>query len=736
MKKLMNKSLCAWIIIFLMITYAFPIISSAQTSYNTYLALGDSIAYGYGLPDKDKESYAAKVREKYNIEISNFKNLAVSGMTCEEFYTIIQKNEYTQAIKSSQLITISIGSNELLGIVTMAVSEVTGIPKNDPAFLTKAQEVFLNAGVLDKAKMLSAIYNFFTSEETKVTIENAIKTYQDNWIKSVKYIKEVNPNAIIVATEFYNPYYEFALYKYDLGGFVDEYIQKMNKILTDYSNSESEYKIAKIYSAFNTTNPRITNVNISTTNFNLDPHPNVLGHEIICTKILDALSNVTTSKKNIATLTISDIVDRTYTGEKIEPEITIKDGGKQLVKDKDFTVSYSNNIEIGEAKVTIIGIGNYQGNVTKTFNIKSMEQKEISKLSIESVEEQTYTGIKIVPDVKIMDGTKKLIKDTDYELKYNDNINVGNATIVISGIGNYIGTEKLNFKIVEKYIDTVEVEDIPEQIYTGKEIKPTIVVKDASAKLIESVDYMVTYTDNIDVGKATVSITGKGNYRGTLEKEFNIIENNQTELKDISNLQITEIENKIYTGKLITPEVRVKDGEKILIKNIDYTISYNNNINIGTATATITGIGKYMGKVEKNFEIERKDINYTTIEDISDQMYTGDKIQPQIKISSDSILLKQGQDYMVEYTNNMEEGTAIIQIKGIGNYTGTTTKTFNIVNLDNKEKGEEDKKDETLANKPIPNTGKKVVILMLIVGTMTIGIILFIKLKEYKKLNI
>ena len=73
----------------------------------------------------------------------------------------------------------------------------------------------------------------------------------------------------------------------------------MNVILTSYSNSEKEYKIAKIYSSFNTTNPRITNVNISATKFNVDPHPNVLGHEIICTKILDALSNVTTNISKI-----------------------------------------------------------------------------------------------------------------------------------------------------------------------------------------------------------------------------------------------------------------------------------------------------------------------------------------------------------------------------------------------------------------------------------------------------
>lgn len=738
MRKLMKKSLAMLMIFLLLTIYIFPIISLADSSYETYLVLGDSIAYGYGLSNKEVDSYAAKVKDKYNIKSQNFKNLAVSGMTCAEFYVKIQENEYTQAIKSSELITISIGSNELLGIVTQAISEVTGIPSNDPAFMTKAQDAFLNASILKKGQMLTAIYNFFTSEETKVTIENAIKTYQDNWAKSIAYIKTINPNAVIVATEFYNPYYEFSLLKYDLGGFVDEYIQKMNQILAETSKSESEYKIAKIYSAFNTTNPRITNVNISTTNFNLDPHPNVSGHEVICTKILDALSNVTIAKKkDIATLTISDISDKTFTGEKIEPEITIKDGNTELIKNQDFTVSYSNNIEIGEAKVTIIGIGNYEGKVIKTFQIKNVERKDIANLTMNEIEEQVYTGIKIVPDLEVIDGTKQLTKGSDYELKYKDNIDVGNATITVTGIGNYTGMKTVNFTIVAKDINTVEIQDIPDQTYTGTAIMPDIMISDVSSKLVKDKDYTITYANNTEIGKATVEIKGKGNYTGTISKEFNIIENKQEELKNIEELEITDIEDKIYTGKLITPEVRIKDGEKILRKNTDYTISYINNMEVGIGTAIITGIDSYTGKIEKNFEIVRKDIQYTTIEDISDQIYTGNDIKPEVIISSDSILLKQGQDYTIKYINNREKGTATIQIEGKGNYTGTATKTFNIVAFNNNEDPEEqNKNDETIANKPIPNTGKKLILLGLLLGITSIGVILFIKLNEYRKLKI
>ena len=762
MKRVIKKIISTLIIVLLSVSYMYPIFTYADTStFKTYVALGDSIAYGYGLSDRDTESYAAKVAKKYNISSSNFKNLAVSGMTCEEFYEQIQKSEYTNAIKSANLITISIGSNELLGIVIRAVADVTGVSADDPDFVTKAQNAFLNASAIQKVMMLNKIYKFCTSEETKVTIENAIKKYEEKWKQSVEYIKNQNPDVVIVATEFYNPYYEVAFASWDISGFVDEYIKKMNVILTSYSNSEKEYKIAKIYSSFNTTNPRVTNVNIATSNFNIDPHPNTLGHEIICTKVLDALSSITVSKKAIESLGISEITDQTYTGKAIEPEITIRDGETILIKNKDYTVSYSNNINIGEAKIIITGIGNYTGSVTKTFNIKEKERKDITKLSINTIEEQVYTGIKITPEVKINDQSYILVKDKDYQINYSNNIDVGTANITVIGIGDYKGTLNSKFSITEKNINEVNVENILDQKYTGQEIKPEIIITNGSIKLQENKDYTISYNNNVNAGTANVTITGKENYKGTVVKQFNIINENQNVVKNIADTTITDIEDRVYTGKLITPEVRIKDGENILIKDKDYTISYSNNINIGTAVATITGIGDYSGKVEKTFNIIKKDIKYTTILDIEDQKYTGNNITPEVIITSDFITLKQGQDYTVKYVNNIDEGIATIQITGIGNYEGTTTKTFNIVkekdenakedkndankdnsndksDKDNNDKSSiqgEDNKDTTIADTIIPNSGIKLGILSVIL-VLLVSTVIFLQLyKRNKDIN-
>ena len=741
MKRITSKSLNILIIFILLIIYICPIITFANSNFTTYVALGDSIAYGYGLANRETESYPNMIREKYNISESNFQNLSIPGMTCTEFYQKIQEEDYTNVISNADLLTISIGSNELLGLVTKAVSEVTGVPEDSANFVEEAQNVFLNANMLEKLNMLTEIYNMFTSEEMKLQIEASINAYKDSWTKSIQYIKQINPDITIVATEFYNPYYEISLGSYDLGGFVDENIQKLNEILINSSNSETEYKIAKIYDAFNITDPRLTNVNISLSNLNVDPHPNALGHEVICTKIMDALVDVD-NKKDISELTISEIKDQAYTGEEITPKVTIKDGDVELIENQDFTVSYSDNLDIGEAKVTIIGIGNYEGKVIKTFNITNSEQKDISNLDTTKLNDETYTGIKITPDVEITDGDYKLIKDTDYELSYENNINVGTAKIIIRGIGNYTGSKTLEFNIIQKDINLTTVQDIVNQVYTGEEITPNVMISDGSAKLVENKDYNISYENNIELGEASITITGIGNYTGTTTKKFNIVEESTGEIKNIADLTIDEIGDKIYTGKLITPELRIKDGDTVLIKNEDYTINYTNNINVGTANVIIKGIGNYEGQVEKQFNIVRKDINYTTILDIPDQIYTGENIEVNITIESDGIVLKEGEDYTIEYVNNKEVGTASVKIEGIGNYEGTMTKTFNIIeNNDNENDNKQDnninnsENNNMVADKILPFAGKNI-ILYILIGVLTIVIATtFIWLKKNRDIK-
>ncbi|MBR3134769.1 MAG: hypothetical protein IKG56_04830 [Clostridia bacterium] len=743
----MKKFLVYQIIFILLFQLVMPIVVYSKTT--SYLATGDSIAYGYGLPNIEEQRYSEIVRGKIGVSKNNCRNLAVSGMTCQEYYTAIQATEFTNAIKNADLMTVSIGSNELLELATGALASATGIPANDPAFLTKVKQVFEEASLMQKYAMATTIYNFFTSQETKDKIEQSIQTYQQYWDLSVKYIKEVNPNINIVATEFYNPYYEVQIATFDLGGYAAEPIEKMNTILHSRSNNETDYKIAKIYDAFNTTNPRLTNVDIkiSMTNssIELDPHPNVSGHEMIATKVMDAIATIQESKKNIGELNISDIADQTYTGKEIKPVVVIKDGTKTLVENTDYTLIYIDNTAVGEAKINIVGIGEYEGNVIKTFNIKEQAKntKDINSLNIKDIEAEVFTGVAIKPDVSINDGNYTLENEKDYILTYQNNVNVGNATIIIRGVGNYEGETTKTFSINPKSISGVIISDIENQKYTGNEINPDVVVYDGSIKLVEKQDYNVSYNNNTNVGTATVTITGINNYTGSANKSFEIIQEIVETKKDISEVECTEIEDKIYTGKLITPEVTLKDGEKLLTKDVDYKLTYENNLNIGEGKLIIAGLGDYKGSVEKVFNIIRKDINHTYIEDIPDQTYTGKEIKPDISITNDYIKIVEGTDYTVEYKNNINEGTAQIIITGINNFEGTMIKTFNIVKekpvvepskpetntvtnepTNNNYRINTIEKDPTVSNRIIPQTGQTLIGLLIVAMLTTISILL------------
>lgn len=734
-----NKIVLSFIILSLLISYLFPIISFG--TYNKYISLGDSIPAGYYLEKPEADSYGEKLRQKLYIPSDNYENLSVSAETTLQFYSTIQTDEYTNAIANSDLITITIGSNEILEVVAEGLSYATGIPMPtyNMEFLYLVVDAFSNADLLEKVEILLALYEYVTTEDIKGKVETNIQRYEEYWEKSLDYIKQINPSATIVVTEFFNPYYDITLLNYDFGGWCDEIIQKLNTILYDYSESETEYQIAKIYSTFNTTNPRLTNVDLSLTNLNLDPHPTVLGHEIISLKILETLSsnNTSSTKKDISTLYITDIENQEYTGTSIEPEIKIKDGNFILVENQDYTVIYTNNVNVGQASAIIVGTGNYTGQTTKTFNIQNSNIKDISTCQVNALEYQLYLGMNLEPDVVVLDGTKVLEKNTDYTLKYQNNINVGMATVTITGIGNYTGSITTNFIIAPMPISTTTVHDISDQLYTGKEITPEIIISFGAVKLIEGTDYTLEYENNINKGTATINITGTGNYSGTVTKEFNIVSTVDSQLQNISQATLSKISDKTYTGSSITPDITVSINGKTLKQNIDYKIFYSNNINIGTGIATVVGIGDYTGTIETSFNIVKKSIENLSLDDIPNQEYTGKSIEPQIVLTDNSTKLKENVDYTVSYYNNIEIGLATIQIYGKGNYAGTLFKTFNIVEappvIDTEDEPQDnnpnnvqnipgDTIDKTTSNNILPNAGATLKFLIAIIFLIILSI--------------
>jgi hypothetical protein len=166
----------------------------------------------------------------------------------------------------------------------------------------------------------------------------------------------------------------------------------------------------------------------------------------------------------------------------------------------------------------------------------------------------------------------------------------------IRNFGSIINMENLGGNplnaIMESWIDS-----IPAHLYTGDSIKPAVAVRDGDSTLIPGADYTVRYSNNVNAGTATVTVTGAGKYTGTASINFTI------NPKPVADDWIADIPEQIYQGDSVKPAVAVKDGDNTLVSGTDYTVGYSNNANAGTATATVTGTGNYTGTANKAFII-------------------------------------------------------------------------------------------------------------------------------------
>lgn len=208
----------------------------------------------------------------------------------------------------------------------------------------------------------------------------------------------------------------------------------------------------------------------------------------------------------------------------------------------------------------------------------------------------------------------------------------------------------------------------PDYEYNGKSHEPEIESSESAPELEQGSDYEVTYENNINAGTATVKITGKDIFCGTVERSFKITpdengmyvcyfaENNETYLETT------------FKGKKVEPEV-VIDG---LVQGKDYTVTYVNNEKPGEARAELTGIGNYKGSETLYFTIYGK---LPAADPIADQTYTGKELTPAIVIPG----LKAGEDYYMYYEDNQYPGVATVTIYGTGYYKGTATIHFKII---------------------------------------------------------
>ena len=260
--------------------------------------------------------------------------------------------------------------------------------------------------------------------------------------------------------------------------------------------------------------------------------------------------------------------------------------------------------------------------LTKTF--PATAEKTLTGITIKTCPHTTYTAGEqfnkagMVITAAYDDGSTKDVQPTYFQFTPVDPLTVNNKEVTISYTeGNVTKTAKQKITVNPKALTANMVQPIASQPYTGSAIEPTVTVKDGRKTLTAGTDYTVTYKDNTNVGTATATVTGTGNYTGSVEAKFNIT------AKALTASMVHDIAAQTYTGSPIVPKLTVKDGETALSKDTDYTVKYRNNLNAGTATVTLTGKGNYSDSVSKTFTIKQKDV--TAQRDATDIQVVVDK---------------------------------------------------------------------------------------------------------------
>ena len=268
-------------------------------------------------------------------------------------------------------------------------------------------------------------------------------------------------------------------------------------------------------------------------------------------------------------------------------------------------------------------------------------------------------------------------------------------TVTKDGDGIYTFTmPEANVELYAAYahraLNNDMIQAIADQTWTGQAVEPALVVKDREFTLEEGTDYTVVYTNNVDKGTATATISpaGQGDFTGEASVNFSI----RKEISYANGFTVVPqgLDDAIYSGEPVKISLKVTeiDGRNrpILVEGRDYELTFDNNINSGTATCTIHGIGVYCGSsITQSFYINPLALDAAWVTPLTGIVFNGDPQYPDVTITYNGRKLTQGDDknpttadYYVTYKNNTDAGEAIIEIEGVNNFGGSFEYKFNI----------------------------------------------------------
>ena len=387
---------------------------------------------------------------------------------------------------------------------------------------------------------------------------------------------------------------------------------------------------------------------------------------------------------------------------------------KPLKEGVDYTVE-GNVIPAGAAGTFVLkieGTGNYTGIIERGIYVA--DKTKLLKYAVITVDKaskkQVYDGKEKTLAFTVRMGKAPLTEGTDYTVSYENNDAVGTATMTITGMGEYLGTKSVDFrltgtKLTAKNLKVVALNENGETVdisqytaeYSGKEIKLenlTVILQKANEPdtvLTEGIDYELTYKDHVNVGRATVTIkAGKASvYEGSVSKTFQITP---------ASLDKTEKElqqTAVYEKAGARAELTLTYGGQTLQEGKDYTVKCKNNLiaedRSNPPVVTVTGKGNYTGTWSANYSIVKKSLKEgvadgTITVDVKALAFTNaanaaQTYRPTVKVYDGKKVLTVGKDYTVSYRNNtngelneeLSNGEVVVRALNNGNYRGSIT---------------------------------------------------------------
>ena len=358
------------------------------------------------------------------------------------------------------------------------------------------------------------------------------------------------------------------------------------------------------------------------------------------------------------------------------------------------TVDKNGNVtalKTGTGYVTVTASANGYDSVSKDVKIVVSKKSLNNGLLTLSETSYVYDGTYKKPAATVTFDGKVLQAGKDYTISYRNNLNVGVATVIATGMGDYTGYTSKNFTITKCAMAGGTVSVASSVSFTGSNITPSVIVKVAGRTLTSGTDYTVSYSNNKNVGTSNVYVYGKGNYSGSLSAKFDIVPAKQ---------QIQKLETR-YKGFYIDW------AQKGSATGYDVEYSVNSNMSGAVSkhltankpdTLTVSGLSgdktyyvrvrsytNVNGKVYygawsdvKSIKTANNDITKATVSGISTKAFTGKAITQNVTVKVGNTVLKNGTDYTVSYSNNKKVGKATVKITGKGKYGGVITKTFTI----------------------------------------------------------